>query len=116
MNPMSNHDGLLIDAEKLAIELRKRGDEWADKDAAYKALEEVQKSILSQAFLAVEGGSIAEKEARARASTQFAEHLEAIAKARTEANKARVAYDVYKTYVDLMRTNAAAQRVLVDLR
>lgn len=113
---MNNHDGLLIDATKLAAELRKRGDDWADKDAAYKALEEVQKSVLAQAFLNVDGGSVAEKEAKARASGIFTEHLDAISKARAEANKARVAYDVYRTYVDLMRTNAAAQRALVDLR
>lgn len=112
---MSNHDGLLIDAEALATTLRKRGDDWADKDAAYKALEEVQKSVLAQAFLNVEGGSVAEREAKARASAIFAEHLVAIADAREAANKARVAYDVYRTYVDLMRTNAAAQRALVSL-
>lgn len=112
---MDNHDGLLMSAEKLAAELRKRGDDWADKDAAYRALDEVQKSILAEAFLKTEG-PVAEREAKARASALFAGHLDVIAKARQEANRARVAYDVYRTYVDLLRTNAANQRALVELR
>lgn len=112
---MDNHDGLIISAEKLAGELRKRGDEWADKDAAYRALEEVQKSILAEAFVHTTG-SVAEREAQARVSAAFKEHLDAIKAARHEANKARVAYDVYKIYVDLTRTNATTQRTLVDMR
>lgn len=113
---MDNHDGLLISAEKLAGEMRKRGDEWADKDAAYRALEEVQKSVLAEAFLNAGEGSIAERDARSRVAPMFREHLAAISEARRESNKARVAYDVYRVYVDLTRTNAAAQRALVDLR
>jgi hypothetical protein len=111
---MSNHDGLVIEAERLAGELRKRGDDWADKDAAYKALEEVQKSVLANSFVATDG-SVAEREAKARISPAFMEHLGAIAKARQEANRARVSYDVYRTYVELMRSNASTQRALVNL-
>lgn len=113
---MDNHDGLLISAEKLATVMRQRGDDWADKESAYRALEDVQKSVLSQAFLNVEGGSVAEREAKARIAAIFTEHLAATAKARKESLEARVAYDVYKVFVDLTRTNAAAQRALVDLR
>jgi hypothetical protein len=112
---MTNHDGLIIDPEKLAAELRKRGDEWADRDAAYRALEEVQKSVLAECFLSSEG-SVAKREARARISAPFREHLEAISKARSAANKARVAYDVYKTYVEMLRTNASSQRALVNMQ
>lgn len=111
-----NHDGLLIDAETLARELRARGDTWADMDSAYRALEEVQKTILAEAFLSAGDGSVAERDAKARVSPLFKEHLESIDRARHAANKARVAYDVYRTYVDLMRTNAANQRALVELR
>jgi len=112
---MSNHDGLLLDAEKLATELRKRGDDWADKDAAYRALEEVQKSILAELFLGY-SGSVAERESGARSDDAFKEHLRAIAEARKEANRAKVAYDVYRIYVDMTRTNASSQRTLVELR
>jgi hypothetical protein len=112
---MDNHDGLILSPEKLAQELRKRGDDWADKDAAFKALEETQKTILAESFV-LNTGSVTEREARARISAPFKEHLEATAKARHEANKARVAYDIYRTYVDLMRTNATTQRALVNLQ
>ena len=110
-----NHDGLLLQAEKLAFELRKRGDDWADKDAAYRALEEVQKTLLAEVFLEHEG-SVAEREAEARSSVKFRQHLTSIADARKEANRAKVAYDVYRIYVDMTRTNASSQRALVELR
>lgn len=113
---MTNHDGLLIDAETVAGELRKRGDAWADLDSAYRALEDTQKSILAEAFLKVGDGSVAEREAKARASAIFGEHLASLDRARHAANKARVAYDVYKVYVELLRTNSSSQRALVELR
>lgn len=110
-----NHDGLLLAAEKLAFELRRRGDDWADKDAAYRALEEVQKTLLAEVFLEHEG-SVAERESAARSSIKFRQHLSSIADARKEANRAKVAYDVYRVYVDMTRTNASSQRALVELR
>ncbi len=111
-----NHDGLLLDADKLAQELRKRGDDWADKDSAYRALEEVQKTVLAESFLDAEAGSVAEREARARSSLKFREHIASLNEARKNANRARVAYDVFKVYCEMKRTNASSQRALVELR
>ncbi len=113
---MSNHDGLLIDARKFAEDLAKRGNDWADKDAAYRALEETQKTVLSEAFLEAGEGSIAEREAKARVSPKYREHIERMATAKKEANRAKVSYDTMQIYVDLQRTNAAAQRALVNLQ
>lgn len=113
---MSNHDGLLLDADKLATELGRRGQDWADKDAAFRALDEASKSILSQAMLAVEDGPVSIRDAKARASALYMDHLRDLDNARASANKARVSYDVYRVYVDLVRTNAAGQRALVDIR
>lgn len=113
---MSNHDGLLLDAEKLHERLILCGKTWADKDAAFRALEDATKSILSQAMLDADDGPVTMKEAKARASVAYLDHLKALDEARKAANHARVSYDVARVYVDLVRTNAAGQRVLVDLR
>lgn len=114
MHIPDNH-GLLVDADKLATELSKRGLDWADKDAAYRALEDTQKSVLSQAMLATNAGPVTMREAVARASIHYMEHLAALDQARHASNKARVSYDVYRIYVDLMRTNSSSQRALVNL-
>lgn len=112
---MNNHDGLLLDASKLAAELRKRGDEWADTDAAFKALDDATKTILAEVFLGTDG-TMAEREAKARASQTVKDHMKDVNEARQKANRARVAYDVYRTYVEMNRTNASSQRALVELR
>ncbi len=110
-----NHDGLIIDATKIALELRARGDAWADTDAAYRALEDTEKTVLAEQFLSAEG-SVAQREACARVSTLFREHLTAKAEARKAANRAKVAFDVFKVFIELQRTNASSQRALVELR
>jgi hypothetical protein len=112
---MNNHHGLILDSNKLHDRLQKLGLEWSDTDAAYKALEDVSKTVLAQEFLAVTG-SVAEREAKARVSPAFRDHLKATADARKAMNAARVNYDVARVYVELERTNAAGQRALVDLR
>jgi len=111
-----DHDGLLIDADALCTELRRRGDDWADKDAAFRALEDVQKSIFSQAILATDARApVTIREAQARASELYMGHLRAMDEARQAANRSRVAYDVYRINVDLKRTNASAQRTLAGI-
>ena len=111
---MDTHDGLLLEAEKLAGELRKRGDEWADRDAAYKALEDVQKTVLAELFMGY-SGSIAEREAASRADDAFKSHLASIADARQKANRAKVAYDVFKVYLEMVRTNASSHRTMAGM-
>ena len=112
---MDNHDGLLLDAEKLAAELRKRGDEWADRDAAYKALEDVQRSVLAECMLEATAESISLKEAQARSCDTFKSHLASLADARQKANRAKVAYDVWKVYLEMVRTNASSHRTMAGM-
>lgn len=112
---MSNHHGLILDSSKLHDKLQALGHEWSDADAAFKALEDVAKTVLAQEFLSVTG-SVAEREARARVSEAYRSHLKATADARSAMNRAKVNYDVARVYVDLERTNASGQRALVELR
>lgn len=111
----SNHHGLILDSTKLHDRLQKLGHEWSDADAAFKALEDVSKTVLAQEFLTTTG-SVAEREARARVSDAYREHLKALGEARRAVNVAKVNYDVARVYVDLERTNASGQRALVELR
>jgi hypothetical protein len=107
----------MMDPNKLAEELSKRGREWADKDAAYYALEEAKHSILSlcKADLNDQDQSEAAKEAQARRAPKFLEHLEATAAARKAANAAKVNYTTFQAYIELIRSREATNRAEMKL-
>lgn len=117
MRPGHNSNpGALMDADKIAHELSERGLAWSDANAAAEALEETQKSVLSELMVSSAGKSQAEKEMLARATPEFREHVLSMVSARRTANRARVRYDTYKVYVELLRTNASTERALATLR
>ncbi len=107
---------MIIEADKIATELSARGLVWADADAAFRALDDVTKSVLSEAIAALNReDSMAAKETDARRSMMYRDHLIALAAARRASNRARVNLDVYKVYVDLLRTNASTERAQMSL-
>jgi hypothetical protein len=55
-------------------------------------------------------GSKEDKRIHAKGSKRMREHLEKVAKAKFEANMARVQFDAYKAGMDNLRTVAATQR------
>ena len=103
---------------KLAHELEQRGLDWADKDAAFKALDDVTKTMLSEciADLNEKPKSMAEAEVKARRSPKYTAHLKALGDARREANRARVNYDTYKVYLEMIRTAEATNRAQMGMR
>ncbi len=107
-----------FDPEKIAIELAQRGEDWADTDSAYRALDETTKTVLAEVTLDYleTAKSVAESETRARASQKYREHLACLSAARREANRARVKLDTYKAYVELLRTQSANRRAEMNLR
>ena len=105
-----------LDAEALCRELSKRGLEWADAAAASDALDEARKSVLAELKVSSDAGSDAKAETLALAHPDYRRHLEAMAAARKDANRKRVAYDVYRTFVELERSNASTERELVRMR
>jgi len=109
--------GERIDAYQIAEELGKRGAEWGDTDAAYKALDDATKSILSEAIIDFlpQCKTVSEAETRARASQIYKEHLASLSAARRKANLARVRYDTYRAFIELRRTNAATDRALMGM-
>ena len=101
---------MTFDPVKLCEELRARGDEWAEADAAEKALERTLKPLLHTIMGKSEGGSVAARESEAYADPQYAAHISALNDATKAASLARVKYETMKTYLDLERSRMASER------
>ena len=105
-----------FDPDKVAHELSVRGKSWAEKDAQYRALDDATKSILAGIATNFEG-SEALKERSARASDEYRyQHLKSLSEARTKATIAKVNYDVYKTWIDMKRTELSYQKAEMGIR
>jgi hypothetical protein len=105
-----------ISINDLHERLRLAGEEWADKDAAATLLEETKKSVLAQLMSQHPNVSNAAAETLALAAPEYARHVREMVEARKAANAAKVHYDSAKTWVDLMRTEAATKRAELGLR
>src|SRR5690349_13605875 len=105
-------------AEELYEKLDQLGETWASKDAEWSALDEATKNILSECINKANDDKLSRvaKEDKARCNPIYREHLEAVKAARREKNIARVNYDNFVTYVELLRSRAATQRVAMGLR
>lgn len=109
---------LRLEPEKLAHELSERGLTWADENAAAEALEEAKPTLLAQiATQHLEmGESAAKAELFAKGSQEYAAHLAGMVEARRMANRARVSFDVYRAYVELLRSRASTERAAMTMR
>lgn len=105
-----------FDPNRIAHELSERGLVWADADAAFRALDDTTKSVLSEAMAKSVEKSNAAAETDARHSQMFKMHLEALADARRTANRARVKFDTYKVWIELMRSKESSRRAEMTLR
>lgn len=108
----------MIDADKITERIIKRGEAWADKDAAASLLEETRKTVRAQIAVKHIGGglSAAKAELLAEASSEYLEHVRAMVEARKEANRERANYDGGKIFAELTRTEAANTRAEMNLR
>lgn len=103
--------------DKIAHELRERGEEWANADAAFRALDDTTKTVLSQISLSyADEKSVAKAEMKARADERYTNHLDALAKARRSANLAKVRFDTFKVWIELKRSEMATQRAEMQMR
>jgi hypothetical protein len=107
-----------LTAEVLYVELNRLGEDWANKDADWKAADAATKGILSLCMDKINDGkaSMAYREARARQDPQYQEHLNTVSMFLRDAALARMHYENYKTYVDLLRTKSANRRAEMNLR
>ena len=109
-----------LDPEEIYANLRARGDKWADCDAAYKALDDVTKTVLAECEIDARkdetNATQAALERAGRTAPKYREHLAALGEARRSSNRARVSYDTYQVFVELMRSKAATDRAEMNLR
>src|SRR4029079_5731039 len=110
--------GTQLDPEELAQELSKRGHEWAERDAAYYALEETKKDVLAQCKALVNDQSLSEiaKESSARLNAIYTDHIKATVAARKAMNVAKVDYTTWQSYLELIRSREATNREEMKLR
>ena len=106
----------LIDAAKEAAEMAKRGLEWAEADGIARQLEETKSTLLAQIASEHAKESAAKADLLARADPRYATHITGMVEARTRANKAKVKFDTYRAYVEMLRTNSATDRAMMSLR
>jgi hypothetical protein len=106
----------LSDINEIHDKLVSAGDDWADKDAAATLLEETKKTVLAQLKTMSKAGSDAARETEALASEGYQDHVRSMVDARKAANRAKVAYESRKTWVELWRTKAANERAEMTMR
>lgn len=108
----------MIDPDKIYHEVETAGDDWADKKAAYEALDDNTKSVLAEIcgrYLDA-GENKGQSEIRALASKDYREHLASLSKARGEFLRAQVRYDSLRMLADLRRSQESTKRAEMTLR
>ena len=94
------------------------GEDWADKNSAADLLKENRKSIRAQVALQYLGKakSIAQCELMAESDVDYIRHIGEMVKAERAANIARVNYDAWRTFIDLLRSKEATERAAFQMR
>jgi hypothetical protein len=107
-----------IDIDALCDEAESAGYAWADAKAAAQALEETRKSVLAQAMRShlSEGLPTNKAETLALADEAYVEFITKMVKAGHAADRARVRWDILRTRIELIRTNASTERAAMSLR
>jgi hypothetical protein len=107
-----------IDIDSLCDEAESAGLAWADAKAAYEALEQTRKSVLAQGMRSYieEGLPTNKAETNALAEPSYLEFVGRMVKAGHAADRARVRWDILRTRIELIRTNASTERAAMSLR
>lgn len=107
-----------LNAELLSARLEELEIEWSNLDARARELEELDKPLLAQIALGYRTASRSHSEAleRARASNEYHNHLVGMVEARRLANIARATLGRHKVYIEILRTNSANSRAMVNIR
>jgi hypothetical protein len=109
---------LSFDPDKIYAEVTAAGEQWADRKAAYEALDDNTKSVLAEITGRYMDGkeSKTAAETRALASRDYRDHLASVAKARSEFLRAQVRYDSLRMLVELRRSQESTRRAEMNLR
>ena len=106
-----------FDPDAIYREVTGAGEEWADKKAAFEALDDNTKSVLANITLGYMDGktSKAEAEVRGLASKAYRDHLAEVKNARREWLLAQVKYDSLKMLADMRRSQESTRRAEMRL-
>lgn len=93
------------------------GEDWADKKAAYEALDDVTKSVLADLTgdYAKSASSRTQAESMALASKPYKDHLAAVSGARRAWLMAQVKYEGVKMLAGLRQTQESTRRAEMKL-
>lgn len=118
MNAPTRPTPHFIDTDALCDEAESAGFAWADAKAAYEALEQTRKSVLAQGMKGYfeEGMAGNKAETMALADDAYLEFVRRMVKAGHTADRARVRFDILKTRIELLRTNASTERAAMSMR
>lgn len=107
-----------LDADHIYAEISKAGEDWADKKAAFQALDDLTKTNLADIKADYLGSckSRSEAEDMALASRAFKDHLGSVAAARRAWLLAEVKYRNLQMLAELRRSEESTRRAEINLR
>lgn len=101
-----------LNIDEIYTRMVKRGEAWAELNAAADLLEESRKSVRAQ--YAMEhmptAKSLNKAELMAEADTRYQDHIKAMVEARKKANLAQVHYKASQVWADLLRSQESTRR------
>ena len=108
----------MVDVDRLCDELETAGTAWADAKAAYEALSETRKTVLAKGTKDHMGSGVPTNKAEtlALADESYHEFIKKMIYAGRTADRAKVRFDVIKTRIELLRTNASTERAAMSMR
>ncbi len=118
MNTPARPTPHFIDTDALCDEAENAGFAWADAKAAADALEETKKSVLAQSMAGyfAEGMAGNKAETMALADPAYLDFIRKMVAAGKARDRARVRFDILKTRIELLRTNASTERAAMSMR
>lgn len=103
-----------LNPEKLAAEIAKAGETWADAEATASQLEELKKVVLAELMNGMDG-SVAARETAALATPEYKNHIVGMVSARHTANRAKVRYKALEVLAELKRSQESTRRAEMQL-
>jgi hypothetical protein len=118
MNTPTRPTPHFIDTDALCNEAEEAGLSWCDAKSAYEVLDQTRKSVLAQGMKGYfeEGMAGNKAETMALADDAYLDFVRRMVKAGHAADRARVRYDILKTRIELLRTNASTERAAMSMR
>lgn len=101
-----------LNADEIYTQVLAAGEEWADRKAAYEALDDNTKSVLADITSNYMDAKLtrAEAETRALASSDYKHHLATVSAHRKAWLQAQVRYDSLKMLAELRRSEESTRR------